>query len=140
MTTLGSIGGKRSGETYENVMALFTTLQDGRNSLRSRRAELNMNNEVPAEALDFLLDVEIKAKRALSSVEYPMFLRLAEEGNYNLLPEELKLTLGNVWSERKMGIDGDYRSLYFRVKNAQERERLTEAVNGTRDVEPEQFD
>lgn len=140
MTSLGSIGKRRSEECFENVMALFTTLQDGRNSMRSRRAELNMNNEVPAEALDFLMDVEIKAKRVLSGLNYSMFLRLAEEGSYNLLPEYLKLILGNVWSERKMGVDGDYRSLYFRVKNSQARERMLEVVNGNRDTEPDQFD
>src|ERR1700676_1938878 len=67
-----------------------------------RRAEVQ---EVP---LDFLWDVELKAKRSLTAPLYNMFIRLGIYENLNLLPEHAKLELGKVWKEWGLGVEGDY--------------------------------
>jgi hypothetical protein len=129
----------RSEEVFSNVAALYTTLVEGRNNLRVRRVELNMNNEVTAEPLDFILDVESKAKKVLSPKHYAMFQYFVMAGEPQLTPLEAKLALGEVWYASDLNLDGSYKTLYFRVKNQQARETMRVKVeddNGS----TEQFD
>jgi hypothetical protein len=110
-------------EEYNLVVALYLVLNEGRESLRTKRAEYR-NDEVQALPIDFLIDVELKAKRALPEVMYHMFLRLASTDSLEVLPEAAKLTLGMTWKEWGMGVEGSYKSLYFRTKNEQIRSFL----------------
>jgi len=135
MNKFGCYRKVRPEDSFESVTALYRTLLDGRASLKVRRTELGANEEVSADPLDFLMDVEIKAKRTLQPTIYAMFLRLSADNDYALLPTEHKKALGTVWDESNLGVCGDYKSLYFRVKNAQMREALRmrelEEENGT---------
>lgn len=110
-------------EEFNLVTALYLVLNEGRESLRTKRAEYR-NDEVQAIPLDFLLDVELKARRALSETMYQMFLRLASTDSLEVLPEDAKLMLGMTWQEWGMGVEGSYKTLYFRTKNEQIRSFL----------------
>ena len=110
-------------DEFATVTALYQTLNEGREHLRTKRAEYR-NDEVQALPIDFLLDVEIKAKRALPSPLYAMFMRLASSCNIEVPPEAAKLLLGLTWKEYGLGVDGSYRRLYYTVKNDQIRSFL----------------
>ena len=138
MTTQGKMS-ERYEEVFENVMALYAVLEDQRHNFRVRRAEVNLSGEVPAEPLDFLLDVEIKASRVLEPGMYIAFLRMAKEGTFALLWPAHKRDLGKAFLENNLGVGGDYSSLYFRVKNDRLREYLKERDNGE-GIEHNQFD
>lgn len=116
---------QRWEECYGNVMALYVALSSSREQYTIRRAAIGKDG-VPADPIDFIADVEIKAKRTLSPVMYEMFLRLAEEGQADLLPKADKQALGLKFLKSNMHEAGDYRTLYFRVKNNQ-REEAVEA-------------
>jgi hypothetical protein len=108
-------------DTYLNVMALYTALK-GQPSRGIRRAELKQG-EVTPEAIDFLADVEIKAKRSLSSYDYTRLMNLASLDRYQEAPIDLQNELGQVFLEHSLNYDGDYRVLYFRAKNNQLQDR-----------------
>lgn len=131
-----SIYSKTQERDYNNmfscVMALYTALQDGRESLRLKRAEIKQNGEVEAVALDFLIDVELKGERSLPYPEGRMFVRVAQAGNYDILSSEMKTFLGNVFMEYGLGPEGAYRMLYFKTKN----EQVREAMKGASHVQP----
>ena len=116
-------------EEYQCVMALYQVFNEGRESLRTKRAE-NRCDEVRAIPLDFLIDVELKAKRALPGPIYYMFLRLAAISNLEVLPEFAKLLLGRTFVEYGLGVDGSYRTLYFKAKNEQIRSYMKGMTNG----------
>ena len=139
MTTQGKMS-ERYEEVFENVMALYAVLSDQRHNFRVRRAELNLSGKVPAESLDFLLDVEIRARQALDDdVTYWMFIRCAQAGTTKLLWPGHQADLGKAFLENNLGVGGDYSSLYFRVKNDRMREYLKERDNGD-GIEHDQFD
>ena len=124
-------------EVFSEVVALYSTLLNGRGSLKVRRAKISTSGEVQCEPLDYLWDVEIKARDTLDPVNYAMFLRLSYQEQPELLPAHVKEQLGEAFDANGLGIGGAYRSLYFRVKNAQMREALHDREQlGT---EPEQF-
>ena len=102
-------------DIFLNVSALYSVLK-GKPQQGVRRAELKQG-VVTAEAIDFMADVEIKAKRVLSPIYYKVYLQLAEEGKYEQLPVDFQCALGQTFSENKMNYDGDYRVLYYRAKN-----------------------
>ena len=102
-------------DAFLNVLALYSALK-GTPQQGVRRAELKQG-EVIAESVDFLADVELKAKRTLTPLYYRVLLQLAVEGTYELFPVDLQCALGQVFLERKMNFDGDYRVLYYRAKN-----------------------
>ena len=111
-------------DCFLNVSALYSVLK-GTPQQGVRRAELKQG-ECLAEAIDFLADVEIKAKRVLSPISpvyYPLFLMLEKEGNYDLLPIDIQCTLGQAFLRSNMNFDGDYRVLYYRAKNNQLQDR-----------------
>lgn len=131
MTMLG-LNVSRPEDTFKNVIALYTALVENRRNLRVKQAEINMSGEVPAEPMDFLFDVEMKARRALSPYHYTLFRIYTEHNAPHLIPADAQLDLGTAWYEADLDIDGPYRALYFRVKNRMERERLTK-TNDTGD-------
>lgn len=114
-------------ESYSTVSALYQVFSEGRNSLRTKRAEYRCD-EVQSLPIDFLMDCDLKARRALPEPLYQMFLRLAAIGNLNVLPEAAKLLLGKIWLEYGLGVDGAYRTLYYRTKNEQIRSMMKELL------------
>jgi hypothetical protein len=114
-------------DCFLNVMALYTALK-GQPSRGIRRAELKQG-EVTPEAIDFLADVEIKAKRTLSSYDYTRLMNLAGLDRYQEFPIDLQNELGQVFLANDLNYDGDYRVLYYRAKNARLQDR----------EEPQQF-
>ena len=119
----------RPEDTFKNVIALYTALIENRHNMRVRQVELNMNGEVTAEPLDFLLDVEKKARRVLTPRQYTLFYLYSLHNHPELIPADVQLALGTVWCENDLGIDGPYRTLYFRVKNKTDRERLYSSLD-----------
>jgi hypothetical protein len=97
---------------FENVRALYLVIKEAQeeHGLPLRRAALRSNGEVSAESIDFLCDVELKAKRVLPQIEFQMFKEGLE------IPEWSKATLGEVFKKCRLGMGGDYKSLYFHVK------------------------
>jgi hypothetical protein len=125
-------------EVFSEVEALYSTLLSGRGALRVRRAKINTSGEVQCEPLDFLWDVEIRAKEILDPLDYAMFLRLSYQEQPELIPAHIKEALGIIFDANGLGITGAYRSLYFRIKNQNMREAMHEREQfGT---EPNQFD
>jgi hypothetical protein len=107
----------RAEDAYANVLALLLVLKANPTHIL-RRAELKQG-EVTAEPLDFIADFHLKSKRALSSVHYELLVRLVNNGTPEILPTNLKQSLGRQFIKSKMDISGDYRVLYFRAKNNQ---------------------
>ena len=102
-------------DCFLNVSALYSVLK-GVPQQGVRRAELKQG-EVLAEAIDFLADFEIKAKRVLSPLYYKVLLQLTMDGNYELFPVDLQCALGQEFLRCSMNYDGDYRRLYWQAKN-----------------------
>jgi len=111
-------------EEYQTVVALYQVFVENRETLRTKQAEYRCD-EVQALPIDFMIDVELKARRVLPLPLYTMFLRHPE-----LLPETARVLLGQVWKEYGLGVEGSYRVLYFKAKNAQVRSFLEESYNG----------
>jgi hypothetical protein len=108
--------------TYHEVMALYAAIKDTPGAVRVERAEMRQG-EVKALPIDFLIDVELKAKRALSKDIDPayamqewMHVVMAPE-QYPFVPVVIREELGREFDAKRLGVDGDYRMLYFRVKN-----------------------
>jgi hypothetical protein len=111
---------------YREVCGLFCTLVEGREQLRPKRAVLGANNTVRAEALDYLCDVEIQARKVLSPTQYTLFQKFALSNEPMLLPLEAQLALGYAWLGCELGMVGPYAGLYWRAKNEAMRESLGE--------------
>lgn len=114
---------------FSDVTALYQVFNESRDTHRTKRAEYRCD-EVPALPIDFLMDVELKAKRVLPADIYDMFLRLTSLGQLSLLPQPAQILLGRVWKEYGLGVEGSYSKLYFKTKNDQVRNFLKEANNG----------
>jgi hypothetical protein len=97
---------------FESVRALYLVIKETQDErgLPLRRAAVRSNGEVAAEPIDFLCDVELKAKRALFPIEFNMFKEGLE------LPIGAKTELGEVFHRCRLGVGGDYKSLYYHVK------------------------
>jgi hypothetical protein len=104
-------------DVFLNVSALYSVLK-GTPQQGVRRAELKQG-EVTAEAIDFMADVEIKAKRVLNTLCYKVYLALAQEGNYAIISSDIQCALGAAFLRGDLNYDGAYRVLYFRAKNNQ---------------------
>ncbi len=104
-------------DVYSNVMALYCFLQGNPKPQAIRRAKLNQSGEVDAEGIDFLADVEIKAKRVLSPTQYRLFLKFAAEEKPESVPQILRQSLGLMFLRSNLNFDGHYRVLYYRAKN-----------------------
>jgi hypothetical protein len=114
-------------DCFLNTVALYSALK-AQPSRGVRRAELKQGQVAP-EVIDFLADVEIKAKRTLREPYYTVLLQLAAEDKYQEFPIDLQNELGQVFLRNDLGCGGHYRVLYFRAKNNQLQDR----------EEPQQF-
>ena len=85
-------------EEFNVVGTLYQVLNEGRESLRTKRATYRCD-EVEGIPLDFIIDVELKSRRALPAPLYEMFLRLSAMGQPELLPDAAKVLLGRAWQE-----------------------------------------
>jgi hypothetical protein len=106
---------------YGEVMALYAALVDSQD-FKVRRAEMKQG-EVKAEPLDFVMDVDLKAARYLgrSGVGF-IWGRVVQDPEYLKAPEYLNVRegLGEVFFLSNLGIEGHYKTLYFRTKNKKE--------------------
>ena|SRR5271166_6546012 len=110
-------------EEFNSVCALYAVLKANSSALRVKQA-VYRQGEVVAESLDFVIDVELKTKRAIGQQFYDLFLRAVYNENLDLLPEYLREALGKAYREWGLGVEGAYRTLYFNAKNNQMREAL----------------
>jgi len=116
-------------ETFNTVAALYYVLKSNSRSLRVKQA-IYRQDEVQAQPLDFLIDVELKSKRALGEPYYQMFLRAVYNENIEILPEYIRKSLGRLFQEYRLDPDGPYAKLFFDVKNAQVRSYMNEVKSG----------
>lgn len=98
-----------------NVMTLYAVLK-AQPSQSIHRAELRQG-EVTAEAVDFMADVEIKAKRILSPAQYSLLMSHVAEERIDSVPKDVQEQLGLMFLRSKLNYDGDYRVLYYKAKN-----------------------
>lgn len=111
-------------ETYLAVMALYAALKD-LNVFRVKRAEIRQGG-VPAEPLDFVCDVEAKASRFLPIGAIPIWNGvLNDPPSYPRFPLRYRTLLGKIFEKYKLGPSGDYKTLFFRIKNQEMRQALT---------------
>lgn len=115
-------------DVFNNVFALYATLQNESRPRSIRRAVLNQAGEVTAEGIDFCADVEVKAKRVLNPTQYRLVLRYAREDQYDSVPKVLQQALGAVFLENDLNFDGAYRVLYYRAKNNKLHDRVETEV------------
>jgi hypothetical protein len=99
---------RHQAQVFDDVLALYMALQSS-HSICVRRAQLNLRGEVPAEPIDFICDVDIKAKRAGYFI--PTLMLLSE------VPQAVKIIVGKAFLLGDLHLDGPYKTLYFRVKN-----------------------
>lgn len=82
------------------------------------------SGEITPEPIDFVCDIEIKANRILDkdwAAKYEWQKVLNDPDSYELLPVDVQNFLGFAFSVNRLGVDGDYRKLYWRVKQEQDR-------------------
>jgi hypothetical protein len=110
-------------EGFQNVMALYCILKEP-GTLRVKRAELKQG-QVKPEPLDFLIDVEIKATRALTDpYSEDMWENVLDDPNsYADLPLPIQHILGEAFLKGHLGPESDYKFLYFKVRNDQVRQK-----------------
>lgn len=133
---------ERNLESFNATVALYTILKANSMSLRVKQAVYRAD-EVAAEPVDFLIDVETKVKRAVGQRFYDMFLRTVYNENLELLSETLREALGRTFLEYGLGPDGAYARLYYKIKNDQIRSYMKGPANGifrADGTEPNQFD
>ena len=106
---------------FESVQALYLVIKEAQmeHGLPLRRATLRSNGEVAAESIDFLCDVELKAKRILPPIYFEMFAAGLE------IPEWWKSEVGKIFKETRLGVGGDYKALYFHVKQVMRGQTLS---------------
>ena len=110
-------------DEFNSVVALYAILKSNSSALRVKQA-VYRQGEVAAESLDFVIDVEVKTKRAIGQQFYDLFLRAVYNENVEILPEYLREALGKAWREWSLGIEGAYKTLYFNAKQSQMREAI----------------
>ena len=144
--TINEVAQKRDFiEEFNSVVALYSMLKANSMSLRVKQAVYRAD-EVASEPLDFIIDVEVKVKRAVGQMFYDMFLRAVYNENLEILSETLRVALGRTFYEYGLGPDGAYRRLYYKTKNDQVRSYMKGQVgqiNGNfraDGLEPTQFD
>ena len=118
-------------DVFEAAAALYSTLKDNQGSFKIRRAEIKQDGEIIPDPIDFCIDFELKASRALPWMEYQTSLRIIAANNAEILSPEIKLVLGRMFTECNMGVDGAYRKLYHVTKNDQVRSAMRGTNNGT---------
>lgn len=129
----------RGDRIFHEVMALYLALKDIPNGIRVKRAEMRQG-EVKAEPIDFLADVEIKAARYINNlgitkdaVRHMWQSVLKHPDTYHYLYWTVREDLGKAFDIGRLGVDGDYKMLFFRAKNNQER-KPREVTSGDDDT------
>jgi hypothetical protein len=132
---------ERNMEAFNSVVALYSVLKPNIMSLRVKQA-IYRADEVAAEPVDFLIDVELKTKRLVGQRFYDIFLRAVLNENLEILSETLREALGRTFVEYGLGPDGAYARLYYKIKNDQIRSYMKEQNGNFRadGTEPNQFD
>lgn len=108
-------------------MALYALLRTS-NTIRVRRADMK-SGEITAEPIDFVCDIEMKAKRILDqdwSALKEWQKVMDDPDSYDTLPLDVQTLLGFSFSVNQLGVDGDYRRLYWRAKQEQDRRAVTQ--------------
>jgi hypothetical protein len=134
MTTFDEQQKKRNLENFNTAVALYSILKSNSASLKVKQVVYRAD-EVTAEPIDYILDIEIKAKRAVGQRFYDMFLRAVYNENLDLLSETLRETLGSTFLEYGLGPEGTYRRLFYSTKNDQMRSYLKGANSGRPDTD-----
>lgn len=134
MTTFDEQQKKRNLESFDTVVALYSLLKANSTSLRVKQA-VYRQDEVEAQPLDFIIDVEVKVKRAVGQQFYEIFLRAIYNENTEILSRYLRETLGRTFLEYGLTPDGAYRRLYYNTKNDQVRSYLKGMGNGRPDTD-----
>jgi len=114
-------------EVYNNALALYAVLRTSQ-TIRVKRADMRQG-EVVALPVDYCCDIEYRAKQILDTEEekYFWYLVQLDPDDYPAIPQFLKQKLGKIFKENRLGVDGDYRKLYYRVKNMFDRKKIQEA-------------
>jgi len=107
-------------EAFNAVTALYSILKSNSMSLRVKQVVYRAD-EAECLPIDFIIDIETKAKRTVGQRFYDMFLRAVYNENLELLSETLREALGRTFLEYGLGPDGAYRRLYYKNKNDQVR-------------------
>jgi hypothetical protein len=121
---------ERNMDNFNAVVALYSILKFNATALRVKQVVYRAD-EVDAQPIDFVVDVEIKAKRLLGEPIYMVFLRAVFNEDLDILPENTREALGCYWHSYGLSVDGAYRRLYYSVKNEQVRSFLKEKNNGS---------
>ena len=116
-------------EAFASTVALYSALKANSMSLRVKQVVYRAD-EAEALPVDFLIDVELKTKRAVGQRFYDIFLRAVYNENLDLLSEALREALGRTFLEYGLGPDGAYARLYYKVKNDQVRSYMEGVTNG----------
>ena len=80
---------ERNLEAFASTVALYSVLKANSMSLRVKQVVYRAD-EAEALPVDFLIDVELKTKRAVGQRFYDMFLRAVYNENLDLLSETLR--------------------------------------------------
>ena len=120
---------ERNLEAFASTVALYSVLKANSMSLRVKQVVYRAD-EAEALPVDFLIDVELKTKRAVGQRFYDIFLRAVYNENLDLLSEALREALGRTFLEYGLGPDGAYARLYYKVKNDQVRSYMKGVTNG----------
>ena len=124
-------------QAWENsanaALALYSVLHNG-HLIRTKRAKLT-GKEVEALPIDFSADLEIRAKEVFNTRElFSMWgMVLEDPDSFVDLPQFMKQRLGESIEKHDLGVDGHYKKLYYRVKNAYDRKRTAKEQDGRRD-------
>jgi hypothetical protein len=111
-------------DNFEQVLYLYQHFRS--QELRPKRCMMSGSNH-RSDALDFVIDVELKAKRALGvgTPQLAMFLRIASTSDPQRLPEYMRRVLGEAFES--LGPQGCYGDLYFSAKRSGYLDRQNEA-------------
>ena len=141
MTTFEKQEKERNLEVFNNTVALYSILKANSMSLRVKQV-IYRADEAESLPIDFIIDVELKAKRLVGQRFYDIFLRAVYNENIEILSETLREALGRTFVEYGLGPDGAYARLYYRIKNDQIRSYMREQNGNFRadGTEPNQFD
>ena len=120
---------ERNLEAFASTVALYSVLKANSMSLRVKQVVYRAD-EAEALPVDFLIDVELKTKRAVGQRFYDIFLSAVYNENLDLLSEALREALGRTFLEYGLGPDGAYARLYYKVKNDQVRSYMKGVTNG----------
>ena len=122
--------------TFGEVMALYSAIKDTPGILRVQRAEMRQG-EVKSLPIDFIIDVELKAKRVILNQYDPYnpthilnewYKLLDKPDQYPQMPLALREEFGREFDLNGLGVDGDYRMLYWRIKNNYQKQEETSGI------------